>query len=558
MVFDACEFDGTSEAEVGDQGFDHCQCARHVMVGPDEETVMTNTINRREIMAGAATAGLLGALASGQGAFAQAGPRKTIAVRIDRDLTNLDPAHRTGAWDGNVCRSVFQRLMKQKPNSAELELDAAAEVKQVSPTVVEFRLKPGQIFSDGYGEMTAEDVKFSFERIGLPPVGDAKPSTYKGDWVNLDKVEVTGPLTGRIILTKPRANLFDIAIGDVSGCIVSKKAVEKLGGEHSVKPVGSGPYIVTNLERQRGALLKRHEGYAGPKPAYEEIAIRYIGDPRTTDLALRSGEIDFAVLSPQAADPLRSVAGLVVTEQPSIAYVWLGMNTEKEGLKDIRVRQAIRLALDVDQMLAAGYNGKAPRLNTLLPPQILGHWKDAPVYKRNVAEAKKLLADAGASNLKLKLLILNQPAYQNMALVARALLAEVGITLEVDAQEGGTYWSSGKGDTGKNLDLFILRFNGKHDPNFIMQWFVSGQVGDWNWERWANPDYDALFTKAAGEIDKDKRIEDVIAAQKLMDKSAAFVWLTNEVNVLVHRPWIKPAAVPGWLDWQYDSFAVGA
>lgn len=519
---------------------------------------MTNTINRREIMAGAATAGLLGALASGQGAFAQAGPRKTIAVRIDRDLTNLDPAHRTGAWDGNVCRSVFQRLMKQKPNSAELELDAAAEVKQVSPTVVEFKLKPGQMFSDGYGEMTAEDVKFSFERIGLPPVGDAKPSTYKADWVNLDKVEVTGPLTGRIILTKPRANLFDIAIGDVSGCIVSKKAVEKLGGEHSVKPVGSGPYIVTNLERQRGALLKRHEGYAGPKPAYEEIAIRYIGDPRTTDLALRSGEIDFAVLSPQAAEPLRSVAGLVVTEQPSIAYVWLGMNTEKEGLKDVRVRQAIRLALDVDQMLAAGYNGKAPRLNTLLPPQILGHWKDAPVYKRNVAEAKKLLADAGASNLKLKLLILNQPAYQNMALVARALLAEVGITLEVDAQEGGTYWSSGKGDTGKNLDLFILRFNGKHDPNFIMQWFVSGQVGDWNWERWANPDYDALFAKAAGEIDKDKRIEDVVAAQKLMDKSAAFVWLTNEVNVLVHRPWIKPAAVPGWLDWQYDSFAVGA
>src|SRR3712207_9072760 len=63
-----------------------------------------------------------------------------------------------------------------------------------------------------------------------------------------------------------------------------------------------------------------------------------------------------------------------------------------------------------------------------------------------------------------KLLILNQPAYQNMALVARALLAEVGITVEVDAQDGGTYWSSGKGDTGKNLDLFLLRFNGKHDP----------------------------------------------------------------------------------------------
>ena len=518
---------------------------------------MTNAINRRQLLAGVAGIGALSAVASGEGAYGQGtAPRTSITVRTDRDLANLDPAYRTGPWDANVTRSVFQRLMKQKPNSAELEYDAAEELKQISPTVYEFKLKPGQMFTDGYGELTAEDVKFSFERIGLPPVGEAKPSTYKADWVNLEKVEVTGPLTGRIIMTKARANLLDIAIGDVSGCIVSKKAVEKLGADHATKPIGSGPYMLTSLERQKGATLKRNPAYAGPKPAYEEIAIRFISDPRTTDLALRSGEIDFAVLSPQNAEPLRSVQGLVLSERPSIAYVWMGMNTEREGLKDVRVRQAIRLALDVDQMLAAGYNGKAPRLNTLLPPQILGHWAEAPVYKRNVAEAKKLLADAGVKTLNLKMVVLNQPVYQNMALVARALLAEVGITLEVDAREGGTYWNSGKGDPGKGLDLFLLRFSGKHDPNFIMQWFVSGQIGDWNWERWDSKEYDELFAKAATETDKAKRVELVIEAQKLMDKSAAFVWLTNEVNVLVYRPWIKPSGVPGWLDWQFDDFGL--
>ena len=514
-------------------------------------------LNRRQVLAGTAATGLVGSIAAGAAEAQASGPRSSVTVRIDREVTNVDPAQRTGPWEGNIIRTVHQRLMKQKPNSAELELDAAAEVKQTSPTLIEFRLKPGQMFSDGFGEMTAEDVKFSFERIGLAAAG-SKDATYKGDWVNLERVEVTGPLTGRIVLSKPRANLFDIAIGDVSGCIVSKKAVEQRGGEIALRPVGSGPYQVAALERQRGALLKRHAGYAGPKPAYEEIAVRFISDPRTTDLALRSGEIDFAILSPSGAEPLRSVAGLTVTEQPSIAYVWLGMNVEKGALQNPAVRQAIRLALDVDQMLAAGYNGKAPRLNTLLPPQILGHWKDAPVYQRNVAEAKKLLSAAGAKDLKLKLLILNQPAYQNMALVARALLAEVGITVEVDSQEGGTYWTSGTGDTGKNLDLFLLRFSGKHDPNFIMQWFVSDQVGNWNWQRWKSPEYDSLFLQAAGELDKAKREQLVVAAQKLMDQSAAFVWLTNEVNVLVHRNWIRPSAVPGWIDWQYDSFGVVA
>ncbi len=482
------------------------------------------------------------------------GPRPSITVRVDREFDSLDPAYRRGPAEGNVMRAVFQRLMTQKPNSTELEPDAAAEVKQVSPTVIEFKLKPGQMFSDGYGEMTAEDVKFSFERIGLPPKDGAKESSYKKDWLGLVAVEVKGKYEGRIMLANARANIFDVVIADGSGCIVSKKAVEKLGADFGTKPVGSGPYHVKSYDRQKGVVLERNATYGGRKRHFDEINLRVITDAKTTDLALRAGEVDFAVMAPSAADPLRGMAGITVSDQPSMAYIWLGMNVEKGPLADVRVRQAIRLGLDVDQMLLAGYNGKVPRLNTPIPPQIMGAWKDAPVYKRNVAEAKKLLAAANASNLKLRLTVLNQQQYQNMALVAQALLAEVGITIQVDAQEGGTYWNSGKGDTGKNLELYMSRFSGKHDPNFVLQWFLPAQVGDWNWSRWNSPEFEALYNKAAAEMDAGKRRQMVLEAQQLMDKSSAFVWLTNEANTLVHRSWIKPASVPGWIDWQYAEF----
>ena len=384
---------------------------------------MTHHFNRRDFLTGVGGTALAYAL----DATAQTGtgPRTNITVRIDRDLAVLDPADRKGPWDGNVIRVVHQRLMKQKPNSSELELDAAAEVKQVSPTVIEFRLKPGQMFTDGFGEMTADDVKFSFERIGLP-AKDAVVDVQERLAVTSTGVEVKSKYEGRIVLSQPRANLFDVVIGDVSGCIVSKKAVEQRGADIATKPVGSGPYQLVSLERQKGAVLRATPRTPGASRTTRKSRSASSRTPRTTDLALRSGELDFAILSPSAAEPLRSVSGLTLNEQPSIAYVWLGMNVEKAPFTDMRVRQAIRLALDVDQMLTAGYNGKAPRLNTLLPPQILGHWREAPVYKRNVAEAKSLLAAAGASNLKLKLLILNQAAYQNMALVARALLADVG------------------------------------------------------------------------------------------------------------------------------------
>jgi peptide/nickel transport system substrate-binding protein len=511
-------------------------------------------LNRRRLLAGTAAAGLAGVVGPMRDAEAQSPPRSSIAVRVERDPEVIDPGFRTGPHDGNIIRVVYQRLIRHKANCGEMELDAAAEVTQTSPTLIDFRLKPGQMFTDGFGEMTAEDVKFSFERIGLEPAAGARASAYRGDWAGLQRVEVTGQYTGRIVLARPNAGLMNIALGDVSGCIASKRAIEQRGVEHNTRPVGSGPYSVASLERQRGATLRANPTYSGTKPTFNEVAVRFIPDHRATELALRSGELDFATLPPTVAEPLRTVQGLTVSEQPGLQYIWMGLNMEKAPLNDIRVRQAIRLGLDVDQMLLAGYNGKAPRLNALIPAPILGHWPEAPVYRRNVAEARRLLQEAGARNIRLKLLVLNQPAFQNMALVARALLQEIGITVEVDARDGGGFWSAGRGDAGRDIDMYMTVFNGKLDPNFLMQWFVSSQIGTWNWQRFASPDFDRLTAEALAELDPARRCALVIEAQQVMDRSAAFIWLTNNVAFVAHRSWLRPASVPGWLDWQYDGF----
>ena len=187
---------------------------------------------------------------------------------------------------------------------------------------------------------------------------------------------------------------------------------------------------------------------------------------------------------------------------------------------------------------------------------MLGHWKEAPVYKRDVAAAKRLLAEAGHPNgFKTRITVLNQPTFSNMALVARAMLQEVGISVDVDAQDGGSFWSAGKGDTGKNLDLFIIRFNGKLDPNFLAQWFVKDQIGTWNWQRWANAEFDGLLNEASAELDPKKRADLIVQAQKLMDEAAAFVWLTYDVNFFATRSWLKPALLPSGIDWQLSQFA---
>ena len=269
-------------------------------------------IDRRTALLGTAL------LAAPLAARAQpAAPKTSIAVRIDRDAEVLDPAFRSGLQDGNICRAVFQRLYTVATGDTVAFIpDAASDLKQVSPTVVEFTLKPGQMFTGGYGEMTAEDVKFSFERFAVVPVG-GKESPYKGDWVDLKEVEVTGKYTGRIVMQKPRAALMLIAIGGVSGSVVCKKAVLEKGAGYGTAPIGSGPMVVDSFEKQRGVVLKRNPDFKGAPSGYAELAVRYVQDPKTAELSLRSGELDFALMPPQAAAPLRSAPGITVTQQPA-------------------------------------------------------------------------------------------------------------------------------------------------------------------------------------------------------------------------------------------------
>jgi peptide/nickel transport system substrate-binding protein len=518
--------------------------------------MMINSVNRRQVMTMAAA---LASTVLVPAAFAQ--DKKTrLQIRTRRDLEVLDPAYRSGAEDAGVCRSIYQSLIVYKPDQVTTEatklavdMDAAESLEMVNDTEVRFKLKPGQMFSDGYGEMTAEDVKFSFERFALA-AAKGKESPYASDWVHLKGVEVDDKYIGRILLERPRASL-EYILTSTSGCIVCKRAVEERGVAHNIQPVGSNAMMVTGFERQRQTTLKRNPDFQGQPSGFDEFVMRVVQDPKTVELALRSGELDFSDADPTLADGLANVADLTVDQLPGIADVWLGLNVEHAPFDNIKVRQAVRAALDVDEMLTAGYDGKVARANCMIMPQILGHWKDAPVHQRDPELAKSLLAEAGiAEGFNCQMLVLNQPAFTNMALVAQAQLAEVGINVELDVRDGGSFWSAGKGDEGKKLQMFIMRFNGALDPNYLAFPFASDQVGIWNWQRWTSRAFDEALAKAAEAMDPVQRATYIVDAQKAMEESAAFIWLTHETLIYVRRNSVRSSLGPAGTSLTFNRF----
>ena len=233
--------------------------------------------------------------------------------------------------------------------------------------------------------------------------------------------------------------------------------------------------------------------------------------------------------------------------RPTTGFAWIGINVEHEPFDDLRVRQAVRMAVDMDQIIEAGYFGLPPRSGGVLAPGVLGY-KERALPGRDVEGAKKLLADAGfPDGFKTTLVSLNNTSVVDACQVVQAQLAEVGIEVEVQPTDSGTYWSLGiesEGDSWKDIQMVYQEWTSAPDPRRATQWFVCNQVGEWNWQRWCSDRYSELDELAGAETDLEKRGK---LYEEMMDDmwdSAAFLNVTHPVRVVLVRDHIDPQMLP--------------
>lgn len=515
---------------------------------------MKTWVTRRSFLAGGSAL----AMAPYLGPFlspAMAAGKTQATVRIDTDIGNLDPGNRVGTVEDNVILAVYQTLARFDQGKLTWSNDAAKEIKQISETEYTFELNPGQMFTDGYGEMTAEDVKFSFDRF-IHGDANGKKLAYADDLEALDKVEVTGKYTGRLLLKHPSPSLWLIGLCDGSGAILSKKATEKLGDKIATQAIGSGPYKLVEWRPKEQFVLEANPDYKGAAKAHiPKIVAKFIAEPKTALLSFQAHELDFTQIDPATADEAKKIEKAKVIDIEGIDYTWIGINVEKGALADLRVRQAIRLGIDIDMILAGAYAGAVSRAKALMAPGILGVWPDAPLYQRDPEKAKALLAEAGQQSLAVTFTCLNEAIPMATAQIVQANLAEIGVTVTINALDSGAYWAMGDADKSKDLELTLIKYSSKFDPSFQTQWFLSSQVGLWNWQRWKNADFDKLHKEGLEITDATKRTQIYIDMQKLLDESASCIWITHDRNFFVHNDWLKPALLPNGMNWQFEYFS---
>lgn len=473
---------------------------------------------------------------------------KPLMLRSRRDIQVLDPGWMVGGMEIDLQYACLASLAVFKPGEA-LSWQPSAFVESAEMTderSIAFKLKSGIVWSGGFGELTAEDVKYSYERIADPK----NKADWKDKWRVLDRVEVTDKYSGVIRLKEPFAPIWFTTICDGPGCIVSKAAVEKAGGKFTTAfPAMCGPYLVAKWVPQQYVSLTANPDWIGPKPAYANIEIRIVQDVKSAELAFEAKEVDLTEISLDSVKRYRGSApeGTKLFEGPGLNWIWLGMNTEHPKLRDIRVRQAIQNTVDVEAIIASAYAGVAERSRGIVCPGLIGHRTKTAYETPDPAKAKELLAAAGVKDLSLDLKILNQTAFLTAAQVVKANLEEVGITVNIMPLDSGPFWNLGlesAGNDWKDLQLYIQRFGDAPDPSQMAQWYVSSQVGVWNWERWKNPEFDKLFDQSVRESDPAKRAAMYLRMQDIMEDTGAYVWIAHEPAEIAYRSNLSPLILP--------------
>jgi len=499
-------------------------------------------LSRRSFLA---AAGAFGVASMGLPRMAVSSDGKILTLRSYSDLQVLDPAFRVSLPEDDIIRSIFTPLVIPESGDAWAWKPVAVEsIEQLDDLTVAFTLKDNIVFTDGYGQMTAEDVKFSIERIANPEL----ESPYAGDWDALKEVEVKDKLSGLIHLKNKFVPLWATTLPTPASCILSKKAMEELGDKITTKPVAqSGQYLLTDWQPKQKTILKRNPDWAHEPGGFEEIHIIPIEDPATAERGFEAGDLDYTWTSVSSLPRLKEEPpeDSVVLEKPSLAYVWLGLNQDVAPFDNLNVRRAVQHAIDRETVVDAAYFGAASVGNGIVAPGLPGN-RDSVTYDYDPDKARDLLKQEGITSLDVTLDILNQSERLSAAQVIQANLADVGINCEIKQNDSGTFWTLGSkdGDYWNKLQLVLSRFSMQPDPSWASVWFTPEQIGVWNWERFNSEEYKALHDQGLVESDFAKRDEIYKKMQALMDESGCYVFLTHEVVGAIHRNTISPGLKP--------------
>jgi len=429
-----------------------------------------------------------------------------LKVVAPGEFQELDPAHNESQMDDIPIFLVYEALLRWDPQTLE-PMPGLAKSWEISDDglTYTFQLEEGVQWHNG-GEVTAEDVKYSVDRILDPEEG-----AFKKGWIEcVESVDAPDDYSVVLHLREPFSPLLSYL--PWTPMIQNREFVAAAGGSTPRTMMGTGPFMfkewvpgeVLRLERNANYWRMGEDGQ--PLPYLDGVEFYFNSDATARMAMLTAGEVDMTpIVQSQAVVQVRDDPQLALAGPSCIDYVALWMHTTTPPYDDWRVRQAIAWALDRDEIVSVGLLGVADPMYSALTPG--WHWANTgyQVYDhRDVEKARELLAEAGyPDGFETTIYSPTFDPYKTVAEMSVGYLAEIGIEAKVEVQEDGTLFDN---FLNERLPIFTMgsTLSGDPDEAYYMNFHTGGA---YNPLRYSNPEVDRLTEEARRTTDQNERME---------------------------------------------------
>ncbi len=470
------------------------------------------------------------------GAPAPAAGPKTLTIAAGTDVENLDIHRVTASPSFSVLEHIYQTLFYMN-TEGELEplLAESLEPGEEENTFI-LKLRQGVNFSDGT-PFTAEAVKMNLDYVLNPDNGSA----FRFLISRIQEVEVVDDHTVKLILDSEFAPLAaHLSHGALA--IVAPSEMEQGADFMANNAIGTGPYMLERWDRAEAVSLVRNPNYWGDAPAIDRLVFKVVQEDGARLVEVEAGTVDIAVRVPPAeAVRLDANPNVDVITTPGLRTIYIFFNVTKEPFDDVRVRQALNYAVDVEGIVNQLFDGAARVSDAPFAPPIFGYKPNKP-YARDVERARALLAEAGVAEGATLTLYHPTGRYIQDALVAdavRAQLREVGLEVELRTLEWPQYVPFVRAPAEENQVQFAMLGWGTPtmDADYALYalFHSSEHPPGFNGAFYNNPEVDRLLDEARTTTDVDARRDLYAQALDIIWEEAPWLFLYSEVQLTAIR-----------------------
>ena len=443
--------------------------------------------------------------------------KEKLTIAVSREPKTLIPYESNDTGTGPIVHQYCETLMVVD-ESMNLNPCLAESWEAVDDTHYRFHLRKGVKFHDG-SDFTAEDVLYTMQKC----VESTAAASTVGP-IDIANSVIEDEHTLLVALSEPFPAFLNICTLDLMG-IVSKSAMEADPEGYASAPVGTGPFKFVEWATGDYIKMEANEEWWGGKVAVKELMLRYIPEATTRAVEVESGGVDIANVSIAEVETLEANEELETLNIPILNTSYLSFNCNVEPFNNVKVRQAISLAIDCDAVIEAIYGKYAGTAKSFIPKIMWGYYDaDSAFEGYDVEKAKQLLAEAGYKDGFNCTMVSN--GNQTLAEMIQNYLAEVGINVELNVTDFANW-----------LDMIV---NGKQQM-YIGGWTVpSGDVSEayaafdsnnfgsgGNRSFYANEEVDALIRTINTQTDKEARMEACKNLQSLLADECVTIGLNE-------------------------------